>query len=789
MADRYRLQADEKQTPAAFGRVYDGNGAIIGGALGGLGKGVEGWGLWLQERQDKWDAATVMNAQTEFARRMTDYLDNPETGATVKRKFGAANGLTKDTDKFADKTARDISAMLDNDRQRAVFKSGIDRAKMPYIRQSSSHEARELEAFRKQAFEANIAAAGDMYIRGADNPEIREQAVGMAANAIRSQYFGADEKYIRRAIDETRSGMAAQYVAKAARDDPRAALEMLKDESLGLLPETRDKLEAQIKPRAEIYEIQEIADELAQKYPQGDERELYDYVRRHYEGEKEEKIISAVKARVNERKINEDNEERALREQQSDNYDNYLAAMLRGEYPTHEQLERAVADGTLDARHGWQLSNMLGTMATAAGTRKQLAKTIPGWNGMTESEQDEAVMKAMPDGPTKREHEAEVSRLLKTAFDSGVTDSEFKSDVNNSLGNMRITRREAAEFLGLRGKMGQEQKAFLNGVQKDLKANLNQLFNTGKGKQEAKNAAEMYFHEALRQLDPTSTTYRKDVMTAMKDAMIKGVEASGTKLWDSHLFWENTPTKFNERYGAITKALDEHIKNTKEYEPRFTMDNVNLPETREAPKAKGAGKIAGKTSYEELRDVVDSSAATYGVEPELVRAIIKQESNWKTDIVSPKGAQGLMQLMPKTAKGLGVTDSFDAGQNIRGGTKYISDLLKKYGGDVEKALAAYNAGPGRVPVKGELDLSKLPKETRGYVKNVSALYRRYLKEQEKSKPQAQPQRKDITQTTLTMNGDMGGAVSGDVAPQQRKQTVEECLFGGPGNDFGIGGMF
>jgi murein DD-endopeptidase MepM/ murein hydrolase activator NlpD len=120
-------------------------------------------------------------------------------------------------------------------------------------------------------------------------------------------------------------------------------------------------------------------------------------------------------------------------------------------------------------------------------------------------------------------------------------------------------------------------------------------------------------------------------------------------------------------------------------------------------------------------DYINQAASKYGVDPNLVAAIIKQESgfqqtkNGKT-LTSPSGALGLMQLMPGTARSLGVNPN-DAFQNIMGGTKYIADQIKAFGGNVEKALAAYNAGPGNVRKYGGIPPFK---ETQNYVKNVLA---------------------------------------------------------------------
>ncbi len=128
--------------------------------------------------------------------------------------------------------------------------------------------------------------------------------------------------------------------------------------------------------------------------------------------------------------------------------------------------------------------------------------------------------------------------------------------------------------------------------------------------------------------------------------------------------------------------------------------------------------ISGKTSYTELKDVIDACAEKYNVDDELIRAMIQVESGWNTEAVSNKGAQGLMQLMPRTAAMLGVSNPFDPAQNIEGGVRYISDLTDKYRGDIEKALAAYNAGPARV------DSGNIPEVSKRYVKNIMAIYRR-----------------------------------------------------------------
>lgn len=122
------------------------------------------------------------------------------------------------------------------------------------------------------------------------------------------------------------------------------------------------------------------------------------------------------------------------------------------------------------------------------------------------------------------------------------------------------------------------------------------------------------------------------------------------------------------------------------------------------------------TNSESMDDIFRRAAETYDVPVNLLLAIGKTESGFNANAVSPAGAQGVMQLMPGTARGLGVTDPLNAEQNIMGGAKYISQMLSAYDGDISLALAGYNAGMGNVQKYGGVPPFK---ETQNYIQKVT----------------------------------------------------------------------
>lgn len=139
---------------------------------------------------------------------------------------------------------------------------------------------------------------------------------------------------------------------------------------------------------------------------------------------------------------------------------------------------------------------------------------------------------------------------------------------------------------------------------------------------------------------------------------------------------------------------------------------------REKNSAAGVPGLRGGT-VEEIRQLAEHYASINRIPSGLVKAVIEAESNYNPRAVSPKGAMGLMQLMPSVVKDFGVSDPFDPNENISAGTGLLKDLLREYGGDYAKALAAYNAGRRAVNESGGIPDYR---ETREYVKKVIDSY-------------------------------------------------------------------
>jgi len=150
--------------------------------------------------------------------------------------------------------------------------------------------------------------------------------------------------------------------------------------------------------------------------------------------------------------------------------------------------------------------------------------------------------------------------------------------------------------------------------------------------------------------------------------------------------------------------------------PTSEIDHIEAAADDTAATArKQSPPSSAPTPQRDINEVVTSASGIYRLDPDLVNSVIRAESGFNVRAVSPKGAQGLMQLMPQTASALGVENAFDPQANVEGGTRYLRELLERYNFDLIKALAAYNAGPERVERYGGVPPYY---ETKAYVARI-----------------------------------------------------------------------
>lgn len=199
---------------------------------------------------------------------------------------------------------------------------------------------------------------------------------------------------------------------------------------------------------------------------------------------------------------------------------------------------------------------------------------------------------------------------------------------------------------------------------------------------------------------------------------------------------------FNYSAPSFTSVNNMNWQSFNYYTPQFQYDfngigdSFVLSSTRSPKKDKTGSAVELETGtqgyqytskistseYNQYNSLILKYAKEYNIDPNLVKAVIKQESCFKPNAKSSCGAMGLMQFMPATAEQYGVSNAYDPEENIKGGAKMLSDLLKKYDGNLKLALAAYNWGMGNLARKG---IENAPAETRNYITNITNYYNEY----------------------------------------------------------------
>jgi soluble lytic murein transglycosylase-like protein len=199
--------------------------------------------------------------------------------------------------------------------------------------------------------------------------------------------------------------------------------------------------------------------------------------------------------------------------------------------------------------------------------------------------------------------------------------------------------------------------------------------------------------------------YTNDEVSSVPKRTFRSQTGSGSQL-SNLVFWSTTERRWKPVPHANVRAAKSAAAEVNEYLGKPVPDQAAISRRR-------------ALTQQEVDAAIDKAAARHNVDPNLVRALVKVESNFNPNAVSRKGAMGLMQLMPSTARQLKVTDPFNPEENVDAGVRHLKKLLESYNGNVPLSLAAYNAGSGAVSRSAGIPRFR---ETRNYVKRITTLY-------------------------------------------------------------------
>jgi murein DD-endopeptidase MepM/ murein hydrolase activator NlpD len=541
-----------------------------------MGKAIGGAAAFLLEKQEERDILDVERALNEFQKWNLDYTNAPETGIFNDKRYqyGGADGLTGKYENDSKKEAERLMKTLRTPRARDAFSRKAPASATPFYKGVMEWEARQAEADIDLQTQARIDAAAQTMIQFPHDPEAARGFADAVTDAVMFQMRNAPEEAVKIRIESEISKGETARISVIAADDPIAAQAEITG-SKYLLPADRAALKAENRAAADLVKAQAAADELTARFgtdAAGQTAALARIDARYKPGPERDRVKSAYRAAAAEitRLENLRDAEEADRQRK-----NFEAAALNffanGRVPGAAELEKGLTGGDYSLSQYEALTRWQEISETRAGITKRLSRTIPGWNGMTLQQREEAVMRDY--GRTAAEREEVLDYIEAGIADGSVTDAELTAAHNN----MYITAGEAERYKKAGAKFREYEKGVTGIYKKRLETAISLIADNRKFDGPIKDSglgriARGVFFEGLEYLDARDPKFEERV----REAAARAIGAMLDELPDEPLTkgWiikEDTP------FGDAVKRAAEYVTSASGMEgPEFRRDDIPL---------------------------------------------------------------------------------------------------------------------------------------------------------------------------------------------------------------------
>ena len=523
---RYEQQVQEGALPGVkiqSNATPEAYGSGIGSAISRLGADANQWTGIFQKKEDEMNAADVMAAQTAFYTQMADYMENPETGVLNTDKLSAAEGLAGRTGEQAQKIAEAISGGLKNKVQQNAFNATIDRIKLPFWKQSTEFEARQLKQYKDNQTKGNLEMYANMALRDPYDEDTAAESAKAIEATIRSSLYGNDEAFVSAAVKQQVSKVELSRIGAMIAVSDTEGADKLISLSSRLTPEDRIEANNALKGEREAIEIQAITDTVFGKFG-SNELQGMQYIEDKYSGQKENRLKSAYSQMVNQYNVDENNKEISDSKRMNQNYtDMFVNSITKGEPIPDDVIYAAIERRDISVSQGKSLMNDSYALANRANIEKTIRRN-PYFQGkdITASDIEREGRRVI--GVSDSDAES-----TKAAFMQDAMLGEYnKEEAIRAYNGYLLSKTDLAEIESISSQYTSAQKSAMSKMNSSFRGSVTSVMNQ-MGIPPTERTVDMpavmlELTDKVQALDSHSPTFRADVAKVMRETAISYIE-------------------------------------------------------------------------------------------------------------------------------------------------------------------------------------------------------------------------------------------------------------------------